>query len=93
MAALKKENLVKGGKFNRAEVMKRAWAYVKNPFCTRYRNDFKGALKAAWLDAKMVMSEAREVQDEKPRFNGVDLYGFLRAMSSSVDMRNGTVCL
>lgn len=92
MAALKKENLVKGGKFNRAEIMKRAWAYVKNPFNTQYRNNFKRALKAAWLDAKMVMDESK-MAEEKPVFNGVNLYGTLRAMSSSVDMRNGTVCL
>lgn len=92
MAALKKENLVKGGKFNRAEIMKRAWAYVKNPFNTQYRNNFKRALKAAWLDAKMVMDEGK-MAEEKPAFNGVNLYGALRAMSSSVDMRNGTVCL
>ena len=93
MAALRKENLVKDGKFNRAEIMKRAWAYVKNPFSTQYRNNFKAALKAAWLDAKMVMNEARAEQDEKPMFNGVNLYGVFRATSSSRDMRNGTVCL
>lgn len=57
MAALDRKNLVKNGKFNRAEIMKRAWAYVKNPFCTQYRNDFKGALKAAWVDAKLVMDD------------------------------------
>lgn len=55
MAALDRKNLVKDGKFNRTEIMKRAWAYVKN--VAYYRNDFKGALKAAWVDAKLVMDD------------------------------------
>lgn len=92
MAALDRKNLVKDGKFNRAEIMKRAWAYVKNPFCTQYRNDFKGALKAAWVDAKMVKDE--QCMDDEPKFNKkVNLYGIMRAVSGSVDMRRGTVCL
>lgn len=91
MAALRKENLVKDGKFDRTEIMKRAWAYVKNPFCTQYRKNFKAALKAAWADARMVMSEMK--MEDTPKFNGVDLYKTLRATSSSMDMRYGTVCL
>lgn len=57
MAHLKKENLVKDGKYNKAEIMKRAWAYVKNPFNTQYRGNFKWALERAWLDAKGVMED------------------------------------
>lgn len=86
MAALDRKNLVKDGKYNRAEIMKRAWAYVKNPFCTQYRNDFKGALKAAWIDAKMVMDAylLDKKLEGKPLFpnkglNASDLRPFGRA--------------
>lgn len=70
MASLNRKNLVKDGKYNKSEIMKRAWAYMKSPFSTQYRNDFKGALKAAWVDAKLVMDEiAREKANEgKPIF-------------------------
>ena len=57
MAHLKKENLVKDGKYKKAEIMKRAWAYVKHPFNTQYRGNFKWALERAWLDAKGVMED------------------------------------
>lgn len=90
MAALDRNNLVKDGKFNRAEIMKRAWAYVKNPFSTQYRKNFKAALKAAWTDARCVMSESKV---QEAIFNNVDLYGVMRVASASVDMRYGTVCL
>lgn len=90
MASLRRENLVRDGKFDRTEVMRRAWAYVKNPFCTQYRNGLKGALKQAWADARCVVCEMK--QDE-PKFNGVNLYEALRACSSSIDMRYGTVCM
>ena len=89
MAALDRNNLVKDGKFNRAEIMKRAWAYVKNPFSTQYRKNFKAALKAAWADARCVMAEMK--MEDTPKFNGVNLYGVMRAQSASVDMRCGTV--
>ena len=70
MAALRKKDLVIGNKYNRAEVMKRAWAYVKSPFCTQYRKDFKGALHAAWVDAKLVMDELllEKEREGKPLF-------------------------
>lgn len=90
MAALRKKDLIKDGKFNRAEIMRRAWAYVKNPFCTQYRKNFKGALKQAWADARCEMCETKK---DEPKFNDVNLYGVLRACSSSIDMRNGTVCM
>lgn len=57
MAALRRKDLVIGNKYNRAEVMKRAWGYVKNPFNTQYRGHFKWALERAWLDAKEVMGD------------------------------------
>lgn len=95
MAALDRKNLVKDGKYNKAEIMKRAWAYVKNPFCTQYRNNFKAALHAAWVDAKMVMDEMKleAMNADKPIFPEKGLtVAMLRSMSSSVDMRNRTVC-
>lgn len=55
MAALRKKDLVKDGQYNRAEIMKRAWMYVKNPLNTMYRGNFKWALKRAWQDAKEVV--------------------------------------
>lgn len=64
---MRKEDLVKDGKFNRAAIMKRAWAYVKNPFCTQYRNNFKAALKAAWADARLVMAESRLEEKDFPK--------------------------
>lgn len=85
--ALDRNNLVKDGKFNRAEIMKRAWAYVKNPFSTQYRNNFKGALKAAWAEARLVMSESR-LEDKDFPMKGlrvVNLY-------NSVNMRMGYAC-
>lgn len=95
MAALRRENLVKNGKYNLSEIMRRAWAYVKSPFCTQYRNNFKGALKAAWVDAKMVMDEVVKAKNEVKKavfpnkgLSVADLY----SCSSSRDMRNGTVC-
>jgi hypothetical protein len=45
MAALRRKDLISGGKYNRTEVMKRAWGYVKNPFNTQYRGHFKWALE------------------------------------------------
>lgn len=57
MAALRRKDLVKDGKYNRSEIMKRALAYVKNPFNTQYRGHFNWALQRAWLDAKEVMDE------------------------------------
>lgn len=92
MAALRRENLVKDGKYNRAEIMKRAWAYVKNPFNTEYRNDFKAALRAAWVDAKLVMDEAvaEEQRIGRPIFpnKGLGVADFY----NTVNMRMGYAC-
>lgn len=92
MAALDRKNLVKGGKYNLSEIMKRAWAYVKNPFCTQYRNNFKAALKAAWIDAKMVMDEVMKPY-KKTVWNPNVSAAMLRAASCSENMRRGHVCL
>lgn len=90
MASLRRENLVRDGKFNRAEIMKRAWAYYRNPFNTCYRGNFKRALQEAWLDAKLVMDESKK--DSAPKFNPNVSLSTLRSASSSIDMRTGTVC-
>ena len=68
MAALRRKDLVKDGKYNRAEVMKRAWMYTKNPFSTEYRGRFKSALRAAWIDARLEMERQSE-PDTPPYFN------------------------
>lgn len=57
MKAKRDYELVKNGKYNMRAIMQRAWAYVHNFACTQYRNDFKGALKAAWVDARIAMDE------------------------------------
>lgn len=64
--------LVENGKYNMKAIMKKAWAYKNNPFCTQYRNDFKGALKAAWADARIAMDEykASLVKSEPAKKNG-----------------------
>lgn len=64
MAALRKKDLVIGNKYNRAEVMKRAWAYYRNLFNTVYRDNFKRALQDAWLDARIEMKERSEPEGE-----------------------------
>lgn len=56
---MRKEDLIKDGKFNLSAIMKRAWAYMNDPFCTRFRKDFKGALQESWLDARMKMDELK----------------------------------
>ena len=91
MAALDRNNLVKNGKYNLAEIMKRAWAYVKDPFCTQYRNNFKAALKAAWIDAKLVMDEVMKPKKETVWNPNVSV-AMLRAASCSENMRRGNVC-
>lgn len=90
MAALERKNLVKDGKYHRAEIMKRAWAYVKNPFCTQYRNNFKAALKAAWIDAKLVMDEVMKPKKETVWNPNVSV-AMLRAASCSENIRRGNV--
>lgn len=57
MASLDRKDLVKGGKYNRAEIMKRAWAYYKNekPYYKHYT--FGRALHDAWVDAMLVMDD------------------------------------
>lgn len=64
--------LVENGKYNMKAIMKKAWAYKNNPFCTQYRNDFKGALKAAWADARIAMDDykASLVKSESAKKNG-----------------------
>lgn len=57
MKAKRDKELVKNGKYNLRAIMQRAWAYKNDMFCTMYRNDFKGALKAAWADARLAMDE------------------------------------
>ena len=92
MAALSKENLVKSGKYNRGEIMKRAWAYYKNPFCTEYRGNFNAALKAAWTDARIVMDDYRnEIKNAgKPIFpnKGLGVEDFY----NTYNMRMGYAC-
>ena len=56
--------LVKNGKYNMTAIMQKAWAYKNNPFCTQYRNDFKGALGEAWADARLAMDEFKALQKE-----------------------------
>lgn len=92
MAALNKKNLVKDGKYNRAEVMKRAWAYVRNPFNTMYRGNFKAALKAAWIDARLVMEEYKQdlASEGKPLFPNKGLS--IESLYCSYNMRMGHVC-
>lgn len=58
--------LVKNGKYNMRAIMQRAWAYVRNLTCSQYRNDFKGALKAAWVDARVAMKEYENSMIETP---------------------------
>lgn len=54
---MNRESLIINGKYNRRAIITRAWMYVNNPFNTQYRNNFNGALKAAWTDAKLEMDE------------------------------------
>ena len=90
MAALRKEELVKDGKYNRSEIMRRAWAYVRSPFTTMYRNDFRMALNAAWVDAKI--ERERQMAEDRPIvFNPHLTTEMLRSFFSR-DMRNGNVC-
>lgn len=90
MAALDRNNLVRDGKYNRAEIMRRAWAYYKNRPYSRYT--FKQALHTAWVDAQLLMDEikleAKPLEKPHASVNVASLY----ALSSSMDMRNGTVC-
>lgn len=57
MKAKRDRRLVVDGKYNKRAIMQRAWAYVNDFACTMYRNDFKGALKAAWADARLAMND------------------------------------
>jgi hypothetical protein len=94
MAALRKKDLVKDGKYNRAEIMKRAWAYKTDRFCTMYRDSFNRALSAAWSDARSAMKDYLfELTDDGiPYFNKNVSVAMLRSVSCSIDMRNGNVC-
>lgn len=64
---MRKNFLIENGKYNISAIMKRAWCYKKNPFNTTYRNSFKGALRAAWIDARLEMDEykASLIRDSK----------------------------
>lgn len=55
MASLRRKDLVKNGKFSRVDIIKRAYGYMNDRMCTQYRNDWDGALKQAWADARMEM--------------------------------------
>lgn len=63
MKTRRKLELVVNGKYNMKAIMKKAWMYKNNPFCTQYRNDFKGALKEAWVDARLAMDEYKALQN------------------------------
>lgn len=91
MAALRKKDLVKDGQYNRAEIIKRAWMYVKNPLNTMYRGNFKWALKRAWLDAKEEL-EMLNTPEPEYHFNRNVSVAALRACSCSDNMRRGNVC-
>lgn len=62
MTTRRKVELVVNGKYNMKAIMKKAWMYKNNPFCTQYRNDFKGALREAWVDARLAMDEYKAMQ-------------------------------
>lgn len=64
MTSRRKLELVVNGKYNVKAIMKKAWMYKNNPFCTQYRNDFKGALREAWADACLAMDEFKALQKE-----------------------------
>lgn len=64
MTSRRKLELVVNGKYNVKAIMKKAWMYKNNPFCTQYRNDFKGALREAWADARLAMDEFKSLQKE-----------------------------
>ena len=64
MTSRRKLELVVNGKYNVKAILKKAWMYKNNPFCTQYRNDFKGALREAWADARLVMDEFKALQKE-----------------------------
>ena len=76
MAALRKKDLVIGNKYNRSEIMRRAWAYYRNQFNTVYRGNFNRALQDAWLDARIEMKERNEPEQEikfNPNIRPLDL--------------------
>ena len=64
MTSRRKLELVVNGKYNVKDIMKKAWMYKNNPFCTQYRNDFKGALREAWADARLAMDEFKALRKE-----------------------------
>lgn len=70
-----KQTLIINGKYDMKAIMKRAWCYKNNPFNTTYRNDFQGALKEAWVDAKLEMDAYKVSLNAKPVKPGYD-YGF-----------------
>lgn len=72
---MKKQTLIKDGKYDISAIMKRAWCYKKNPFCTMYRNDFRGSLKEAWVDAQLEMDEYKASINRESTKQGYD-YGF-----------------
>lgn len=58
--------LVKDGKYNMTAIMQKAWAYKNDLFCTLYRKNFRGALKAAWSDAIVEMDSYKHSLIRKP---------------------------
>ena len=48
-------------------IMKKAWIYTKNPFFTQFRNNFKGALKMAWVDARLAMDEYKLAEEREAK--------------------------
>ena len=77
MRAKRDYRLIVDGKYNLRAIIQKAWAYKHNPFCTQYRNDFNGALKAAWVDARLKMNEYKSekefIESGKPLFPNKNL--------------------
>lgn len=62
--------LIKNGRYDMAAIMRKAWAYVKSPFTTAYRKDFRGALKTAWADARVAMDACKaSISEAAPEVN------------------------
>ena len=70
-----KQTLINNGKYDMKAIMKRAWCYKNNPFCMAYRNDFRGALRKAWTDARLEMDAYKASLNAKPAKPGYN-YGF-----------------
>ncbi len=71
MKTRRKLELVVNGKYNMKAIMKKAWMYKNNPFCTQYRNDFKGALKEAWVDARLAMDKYKLAEEYESKMKAM----------------------